>query len=280
VSALRGKTVFITGSDKNAGKTTFLNYALARARQSGQAAYLTIGVDGEKRDLIFGHPKPRITAEAGDLLVTTESMLAASPALFCMEDLFSGSTVLGRLVLAKALRGGFIELVGPETNSQLAAALEKIRARGESRTVFIDGAVNRLTQLAAAKDACFVYVMPVEKARLEAALDKIRLLISLSDTGTDAPPNAVRFDGALTQEKLKTLPEGDGPILLEDFTKVFLDLRQWRKLTGKRKVFFKNTLRLEFITVNLKDLTAEEFRTAARGIAPEKILFNPYGADV
>jgi len=49
------RTTFILGSDKHAGKTTFLKYALARLRAAGcQVAYMTIGVDGEGRDSLSG----------------------------------------------------------------------------------------------------------------------------------------------------------------------------------------------------------------------------------
>ena len=55
----RDRTTFILGSDKNVGKTTFLNLALSRLRTAGcRPAYLTIGVDGEKFDLISGARKP------------------------------------------------------------------------------------------------------------------------------------------------------------------------------------------------------------------------------
>jgi len=46
---LSGRAVFITGADKNAGKTTLLNYVLGGLRSRGAApAFLSAGYDGEE----------------------------------------------------------------------------------------------------------------------------------------------------------------------------------------------------------------------------------------
>ena len=72
----RGVT-FIAGSEKNAGKTALLNLLLAQLRGRGKTGYLSIGVDGESRDMIFGNPKPRIYARPGDLVATSQAALSA-----------------------------------------------------------------------------------------------------------------------------------------------------------------------------------------------------------
>ena len=134
VEGLTGRTVFIVGSAKNAGKTTFLNYALSRLRPRGAVGFLSIGVDGEERDLVFGTPKPSIRAEAGDLLVTSDRMLQASELGWELLEAFPGSTVLGRLVLARVRRGGTVELCGPANNERLAPVLDAWRAASDCFT--------------------------------------------------------------------------------------------------------------------------------------------------
>ncbi|MDT8286630.1 MAG: hypothetical protein RQ748_05930, partial [Elusimicrobiales bacterium] len=64
IGQLEGRTTFIVGSRKNAGKTTFLNYALARRRRP--AACLSVGVESGTADRIFGTPKPRVRLRPGD----------------------------------------------------------------------------------------------------------------------------------------------------------------------------------------------------------------------
>ena len=87
--ALKNRTTFIVGSSKNAGKTTFLNVAACELRSRGPVALVSIGVDGEARDLVFGNAKPLVRVCCGDLIATTEGALkasAANPRLFAGED--------------------------------------------------------------------------------------------------------------------------------------------------------------------------------------------------
>ena len=60
---LINKTTFLVGNKKNAGKTTFLNYALKQVREVVSPTFFTIGIDGETSDLIFDTPKPKIYKE-------------------------------------------------------------------------------------------------------------------------------------------------------------------------------------------------------------------------
>src|SRR4030065_941498 len=124
---LINKTTFLVGNKKNAGKTTFLNYALTQLREVVQPAFFTIGIDGEANDLIFDTPKPKIYTETGDYVVTSGLMINKSDALFEIIHVFPYKTVLGRLVLAKTLRSGNIELVGSEDNKQLAEIVDYLR---------------------------------------------------------------------------------------------------------------------------------------------------------
>ena len=115
-AALQNHVTYIAGNRKNAGKTTFLNCALEQLRPKGHLAYLSIGVDGEERDLVFGHAKPQILAQPGDTLVTAQAALAKTDALYEIRQVFPYKTVLGRLVVAMIGRGGFVELV-PESEA-------------------------------------------------------------------------------------------------------------------------------------------------------------------
>ncbi|MEA3306513.1 MAG: hypothetical protein U9Q34_01860, partial [Elusimicrobiota bacterium] len=124
VKILRDKTTFIIGSKKNAGKTTFLNYSAARLRKTEPIAYLTIGVDGERTDQVFGTPKPKIFARKNDILLTTDLSLNHSDASFKILNTYPYATVLGKLMLLEVLREGYVELIGPQTNLQLSAILQ------------------------------------------------------------------------------------------------------------------------------------------------------------
>ncbi|MFA6003934.1 MAG: hypothetical protein WC881_07690 [Elusimicrobiota bacterium] len=280
VEALSGRTVFIAGSAKNAGKTTFLNFALSRLRPLGRVGFLSIGVDGEERDLVFGNPKPRVRAQAGDLLVTTDRMLRASGLEASLLEVFSGSTVLGRLVLASVRRGGAVELAGPEHNLQLGEIINALRARG-AHTVLVDGAADRLTQIASFADAVAVHVVRVDPLRLEAARDSLRLLYALSQApaleGLDES-SRLELAGALTRDRLAALPREVRGLVLEDSTKVFLTWREWKAARARLDIRFQRRLELGFFCVVLQDLSRDTFEA---GLEPElagRILYNPYEA--
>jgi hypothetical protein len=280
VEGLAGRTVFIIGSGKNAGKTTFLNYALSRLRRRGAVGFLSIGVDGEERDLLSGTPKPRIRAESGDLLVTSDRMLQASELGWDLLEVFPGSTVLGRLVLARVRRGGTVELCGPEHNERLAPALAALRGRG-ARTVLVDGAVDRLTQVASVPGAGFVHVVRADSARLDSARDAMRLLQALAAVppadGLGEDGTAV-ISGALTRSRLAELPASTRALVLEDFTKVFLSWREWKAAAQRLDIRFRRRWELLLFCAVLSDVSRERF---ASGLEPEllaRVLFNPYEA--
>jgi hypothetical protein len=278
VESLAGRTAFIVGSAKNSGKTTLLNFALRRLRPLGGVGFLSIGVDGEERDLVFGCPKPRIRAEAGDLLVTSDRMLQASELGWEVLEVFPGSTVLGRLVLARARRGDTVELCGPENNERLGPVLTSLRDHG-ARTILVDGAVDRLTQVASLPGAGFVHVVRADPARLSSAQEAMRLLHALSAVpAAEGLPQAgtTVLAGALTRGRLAALPTSVRALVLEDFTKVFLTWREWKAAAQRLDIRFQRRWELLFFCVVLSDVARERFVSGLEPGLLARVLFNPY----
>lgn len=313
------RTVFIAGSDKNAGKTTMLNYLLRRLRPHAVVAFLSIGVDGETCDLVFGNPKPLVFTETGDFLATTEGMIEASDGLFEIREVFPFRTALGRIVAAKTLRGGQIELIGPETNDQLSRVLSFFRKGEGIETILVDGAAGRITQVASEgsspglpgpdtrqafpdrpkgcpSDASgFVFVIKVSPGNINTALDKLRRLKLMEgiqpldphgvdgeegffDTSSPSGGGTTFFvNGALTGQKAETIPADAVNVVIDDFTKVFLDCGGLARLCRSKRLFFRQ--KFEFIGAMpiLRDISNEEFaRLAGDAVTPEKIILNPY----
>ena len=94
---LVNKTTFLVGNKKNAGKTTFLNYALKQVREVVSPTFFTIGIDGETSDLIFETPKPRVYTEIGDFVVTSDLMINKSDALFEIIHVFPYKNSFGKI---------------------------------------------------------------------------------------------------------------------------------------------------------------------------------------
>jgi hypothetical protein len=276
---LENKTTFIVGSEKNAGKTVFLNYALNTLREAGVSpAFLSTGVDGEREDAVFGNAKPRILAKPGELVVTSQSALNACDADFEILQVFPSRTVLGKTALAKMRGEGHIEITGPESNSRMAQIIDSLRCDFGARTILVDGAAGRFTQVSGVDGAQFVYVLRVEKYRVASAAQSLQLIYELSKVpaGPHAENSAaLRVDGALTEQKAAALP-ADAEIMLEDCTKVFLSLAQWRQFAAKRRVRFEKKFSLIFAVANLYDITREEFLKLLKDFPREKLVFNPY----
>ena len=278
---LIGATTFIVGSDKHAGKTTLLNYCLRRLRGRTPLAYLSVGVDGEGRDALSGVPKPHVTAEAGDWLVTAEQALRRGDVSAEIRDVFPFETVLGAPVLARVVRGGPVELIGPGSNAALAHILAHLVTDAGIETVLVDGAINRITPVAASTQAACVYVLRVDRAGLPRAIDRMRRLACLQAVPVardDVGDDAIRvLDGALTAEKAAELDAGCRTLIVEDFSHVFLTYAELRDLQRRVALRFRRQVAMRAFVINLSDVSQDEFlaRLTDTGIM-EKVIFNPY----
>lgn len=281
VLQLIGRTTFIVGSGKNAGKTTFLNYTLKNLRMLTTPFFMSIGVDGEQTDQIFGTNKPRIFAEHGDYVVTTDLALKHADLSCEIHEVFPFQTVMGRPVLARVTSGGYVEVIGPENNTQVAEILASIKAVNGEKTILIDGAVNRITQVAAFEGAQFVFVVRVEQNRLSMIIDNIRLIGLFKDI--ERAPSILNAEktfvceGALTKTKLQKIGSEVKAIVIDDFTKVFLNWREMNLLLKKYEIYCRNRFDLAFIVVNLFDVSRETFmKTLDDDNLAKQIVFNPY----
>lgn len=281
IKGLRDRTVFIVGSKKNAGKTTFLNYALSRLRGGGALGALSVGVDGETCDQVFGNPKPQVRAEKGDLLLCAESALKGADLHYEVLNVYPFRTAIGRPVLLRALRQGRAEISGPENNEQLAEILADMRRHGAG-TVLVDGAVDRITQVAAGGKAAFVYVARVEPENLDSSAAAIKLLwsasaVPLCRAGEKLPEPVLIVDGALTPGRIPGKEVKGGTLVIEDLTKLFLNWQQWAELKARFELRFGAKPDLAAFVVNLANVSRQDFekKLGAPALA-ERIIYNPY----
>lgn len=281
VKGLKDRTVFIVGSRKNAGKTTFLNYALSRLRGSGPLGALSVGVDGEACDQVFGNPKPQVRAEKGDLLLCAETALNGADLHCEILNVYPFRTAIGRPALVRALRPGRAEISGPENNEQLAEILSDMRRHGAA-TVFVDGAVDRVTQAASAGKAAFVYVARVEPDSLDSTAAALKLVWSASGVplcraGEKLPEPVTIIDGALTPGRVPGKEAKGGTLVIEDFTKVFLSWQQWSELRSRFELRFGAKPELAAFIVNLYNVSRADFeKKLASPALAERIIYNPY----
>lgn len=278
---LQSKTTFITGSSKNAGKTTFLNLVAKELRKKGPVGLLSIGVDGEGRDLVFGNPKPLIFLEQGDIVATTNLAINASAGMFRILDVFPVKTALGRVVLAQALRGDSIELVGPETNSQLEQCLQRMRDFDAS-SILVDGAVNRVTQIAAASDAGFVDVIKLNPSTREAAEERLRFLSIASEISlvprefeNALPHGWIEFQGAVTESRLAGVQKDCAGIVVPHLAALFAPSKTLSRF--QQRLFVRKRFEIHAVIVNGWDVDEIAFVRKCSSLAlHSRIWINPY----
>ncbi|PLX17362.1 MAG: hypothetical protein C0601_07810 [Candidatus Muiribacterium halophilum] len=274
---LKGKTVFITGNSKNCGKTTFMNYLTAKLPYR-DFVRITIGIDGEKEDAVFGHPKPKVFTKKDEIIISTVSNIESSSAQFEIIDVYPYKTCIGRIACAKTNREGYIELAGPETNKQLIEIIADMRTKGFD-TFFIDGAVNRITQVSENKDAIFYYVSIVRSAKLQSSIDDIEKIFLLSQLEEKeiSSKDDILIKGALTQNRLAEIKVKKTNIILKDITKVFLNLKDLKRLLKDQRLFVENRFSLQNIIVNLFDVNKDIFlKNLKEKKIKDIIIFNPY----
>jgi hypothetical protein len=288
---LRGRTVFVTGADKNAGKTTLLNWLLGGLRRRGlRPAFLSAGYDGEEADHLSGRTKPRVAALPGELVATSEAAIETADAGLDLLEVFPQPSVLGRPVLCRVRRAGTVELIGPTGNRGIAAILERLQAAYRPDAVLVDGAIDRLTQVssaqaAAAHVAAYAMVLRVEPSTLPRAASagegRARNCRCSRISSAARCQEMIELPGALTEKRLAELPADDRPLVLEDFTKVFVDGARLAELRRRRPVFLRRTFELLFFAANLFDVSEDDFfrALAPAGQTPADVLLNPYRAE-
>jgi len=131
----------IAGICKNSGKTSFLNWLLAKAE--GQAlGVLTTGRDGEETDLVFGNPKPSVKLPAQTMFTSTSAAIEQlGSAVEVMQKLpyLAGTK---KLWLLKAQRDIETEIVGPANAAAQILTAELMQSYG-AEIVLIDGSLDR-----------------------------------------------------------------------------------------------------------------------------------------
>lgn len=142
-SILPYKTIAIIGMEKNCGKTECLNYLVRELAKEKKAIGVTsVGIDGERIDIVTQSPKPEITLEAGSLFVTSEYFYRSKQLSGEILYLDHQESATGRMVTARAMTGGKIILAGPSSMIQLKESIRKLQIYG-AEICLIDGAVSR-----------------------------------------------------------------------------------------------------------------------------------------
>lgn len=277
LAGVAGGVTAVTGFEKGSGKTTFLNALLPAAREAGPVAVFGIGVDGGLKAR-NGRAAPEVLVEEGDVVLTTDLFARASSARLEVLESLPGRSVLGRLLLGRAVRRGGVTLVGAEHLSALSEAIDLVRREGWAASSVVDGAASRVTQVSALVDARFVFTVRVDRGNLARVAERLRALVALADlpVSTEPPPGAMRLEGPLTEDVREGLPRDLGALSLEDFTKSFLPPAALLRLLETVACSVRRAFPLLGIVPAPRDLTRLELREAVGPLVSARLLENPY----
>lgn len=139
------KIISVIGMAKNAGKTVALNEIIYQALENGLKIGLTsIGRDGERQDVVTYTEKPTIYADEGMLIATAEGVFNNADARLEILDMTDYPTSMGRILIAKVIHPGHVQIAGPCSNQAIRDVSERMLAFGADR-IIVDGALDRVS---------------------------------------------------------------------------------------------------------------------------------------
>jgi hypothetical protein len=227
------RTLAVTGLSKNAGKTTLMNAIVRELRHVLRQGLLSIGVDGEERDAWSGREKPSITAFPGMLVATVASELDILPGSWELLDFTGIHSLMGEIVIARAVRETRVKLAGIPSRSAVIAATDALLSHG-AELVLIDGAYDR--RAAASPVVADAAILTVG-ASLGRSLDAIRKKTEewfhhLTRPGTGE--GILRQAGNLAEKTRQVVGVEGGQAVLLPLSSLF----EWRarraELSGRR----------------------------------------------
>jgi hypothetical protein len=175
------KTWAFIGSDKNAGKTTVLNFVHNRLREtsSDPVCLTSIGINGEEIDSYENLPKPRIPIFRGDWFVTAAEHLSDFAGSYEAQSHFAPPGFRKKYVLGHCCSDFLPVLEGPNDKRELLRMKENLAPLFPRGYLLIDGSVDRqfLGHPWISDGICFALLISSRKEQQRKAAD---LLIALS----------------------------------------------------------------------------------------------------
>lgn len=139
------KIISVVGMAKNSGKTVTLNGLIEEGMDNNIKLGITsIGRDGEKQDIVTQTEKPLIYVNQGTIIATAEEIFKVCEANLEILEITDYNTSLGRVVIARAISPGYVQIAGPCTNSDIKKVADKMLAYGVDVAI-VDGALDRVS---------------------------------------------------------------------------------------------------------------------------------------
>lgn len=134
--------VAVIGTAKNAGKTETLNFLISSLGPELRLGVTSIGLDGEKTDIVTSTPKPEIRIFPGMFFTTTASHYLSSRLGAAVLDLDKAGRGETRMMTGRCETEGKIILAGPSDTPSMRRKIELMHTFG-AEVVIVDGALSR-----------------------------------------------------------------------------------------------------------------------------------------
>jgi len=219
------KTYSFIGSDKNAGKTTALNFVyrqLTRKTGVDEPVCLTsIGINGESADSYEGKEKPSIQISRNSLFITAAEHLTRLKGHYSVLYSFTGPEFNKPYVLAKSLTSFPVVLEGPNERSGIIRIKKVIQSYAERGVCLIDGSIDRqfIGHPLISDGICFALLVSSRKEQLMKA-GGLLFALSLAEC---SPEVAELIDKQVSFDGKSQLLTGTGEVLYEGSSVPVLD---------------------------------------------------------
>ncbi|MCL2397131.1 MAG: hypothetical protein FWC93_03605 [Defluviitaleaceae bacterium] len=274
-------TINIIGMTKNAGKTTVLNHLIRDFGRRGVGLALTsIGRDGEEIDVVTQTSKPRIFVAAGTIVITTEKLLPVCDITKEIVAVTDFATPLGRVVVVRAISGGFVQLGGPSITTQMAVLVADLQGLWAEK-IIIDGAISRKSlaspTLTQATVLCTGAALAADaNSIIDQTCHAVNMLMLPKAPKDDG--DHIYLPGAVSDARMRELVLSRDIkgrcVIADDASKVFISSDTYSKLlTRKGTLAVRAPINLVAVAVNPVSprgfvLDAEEFLAKMRAAMP------------
>ncbi|QKI83558.1 hypothetical protein [Kroppenstedtia eburnea] len=137
------RSLSVVGLSKNAGKTTVLNTLAKEGEEKGLLpGFVSVGVDGEERDVWSLREKPPVWIPAGGLVATAASLLDVRGGDWELLESTPLPSPLGPVTLARARRRTKVKLAGVTRTDGVRKMVSRLSGLGAGM-VWVDGAYDR-----------------------------------------------------------------------------------------------------------------------------------------
>jgi len=195
-------TIGFIGSDKNAGKTTALNFVAMKLRSVHQLAFTSIGINGEEYCRYEGDEKPEVKLKAGDIFITCAQRLTNSLGLYEIINQLTPPTFKKEFVMARALHSLSVILEGPNDKEEILLCKKVLFNHFPDHTLLLDGSIDR--QFMADPKVCDSFYFAALKSSREGQTNKAQAFLDAIAL-KEAPKAKLRLVESFYDRSFKSL---------------------------------------------------------------------------